>query len=77
MTYEVVKEPVFNDDGSRKGLVIVARDITSRRYAEKELTINNQAQEQINKILKASLENTSLKEFLDEVLQITITKIPT
>ena len=73
VTYEVVKEPVFNDDGSRKGLVIVARDITSRRYAEKELTINNQAQEQINKILKASLENTSLKEFLDEVLQITIT----
>ncbi|WP_134702685.1 bifunctional diguanylate cyclase/phosphodiesterase [Ammoniphilus sp. YIM 78166] len=33
-TFDVIKVPVFHADGSRKGLVIVGRDITERKRAE-------------------------------------------
>lgn len=36
-TYEVIKTPVFNQDGSRKGLVVFGRDISQRKAAEKAL----------------------------------------
>lgn len=36
-TYEVIKTPVFNQDGSRKGLVVFGRDVTQRKAAEKAL----------------------------------------
>ncbi|CAM4031295.1 EAL domain-containing protein [Paenibacillus alkaliterrae] len=32
--YDMVKVPIFNSDGSRKGLVTVGRDITERKQAE-------------------------------------------
>lgn len=34
MTFDIIKVPTFNPDGSRKGLVVVGRDITQRRKAE-------------------------------------------
>ncbi|MBI3578436.1 MAG: PAS domain S-box protein, partial [Ignavibacteriales bacterium] len=34
--FDVIKIPLFHDDGSRKGLVIVGRDITERRQADEE-----------------------------------------
>lgn len=36
---EMRKMPVFGDEGQRKGLVVIARDITERKAAEQELTI--------------------------------------
>ena len=36
-TYEVIKTPVFNEDGSRKGLVVFGRDISQRKAAEQAL----------------------------------------
>ncbi|MFH1119830.1 MAG: PAS domain S-box protein [Bacteroidota bacterium] len=33
-TYEIIKTPLFNPDGSRKGLVVFGRDITGRKTAE-------------------------------------------
>ncbi len=35
--YEVIKVPLFNDDGTRKGLVVWGRDITERKHAERDL----------------------------------------
>lgn len=35
--YDVIKVPVFNNDGSRKGLVVFGRDITDRKKAEDEI----------------------------------------
>lgn len=34
--YEIIKVPMFNADGSRKGLVVLGRDITARKKAELE-----------------------------------------
>ena len=35
--YDIIKVPVFNDDGSRNGLVVLGRDITDMKVVEKEL----------------------------------------
>ncbi|ASB49288.1 PAS domain-containing protein [Alkalitalea saponilacus] len=34
--FDVIKAPLFNVDGSRKGLVVLGRDITGRKLAEQE-----------------------------------------
>ncbi len=34
--FDIIKVPLFNPDGSRKGLVVVGRDITERKHAEAE-----------------------------------------
>lgn len=36
-TYEVIKTPLFNPDGSRRGLVVFGRDITGRKTSEQNL----------------------------------------
>ena len=36
-TFDTIKVPLFNDDGSRQGLVIIGRDITTLRQAEEQL----------------------------------------
>jgi len=38
--YEVIKNPVFNPDGTRKGLVVLGRDITERKKYEELLKEN-------------------------------------
>jgi two-component system cell cycle sensor histidine kinase/response regulator CckA len=35
--YDVIKVPLFDEDGSRRGLVVLGRDITERKAAEKAL----------------------------------------
>ncbi len=35
--YDVIKFPVFNNDGSRKGLIVIGRDITEQHAAETAL----------------------------------------
>lgn len=35
--FDVIKVPVFQEDGSRKGLVVFGRDITDRKKAEEEI----------------------------------------
>lgn len=38
--FDIIKKPNFNEDGSRKGLLVVGRDITERKKSE-ELIIEN------------------------------------
>lgn len=47
--YDVIKVPVFNDDGSRKGLVVLGRDITARKLAETKLSYQT---EFLNKVIE-------------------------
>lgn len=35
--FEVIKVPLFNENGSRKGLVVLGRDVSERKAAEKEI----------------------------------------
>jgi two-component system, sporulation sensor kinase E len=41
-TFDTIKVPLFNPDGSRKGLVIMGRDITERKEVEKLLEESQQ-----------------------------------
>lgn len=41
--FDVIKVPLFNDDNSRKGLVVFGRDITSRKEAENETRFLNES----------------------------------
>jgi len=41
LVFDVIKVPLFNTDGSRKGLVVVGRDITRRKQFERELQAAN------------------------------------
>lgn len=39
-TYDVIKVPIYKDDGDRKGLVVLGRDITDRKNSELKLIEN-------------------------------------
>ena len=39
LVFDIIKVPLFNPDGSRKGLVVVGRDITARKRAEERLNL--------------------------------------
>jgi len=41
--FDVIKVPLFNDDGSRHSLVVVGRDITERKQTEQELFQSREA----------------------------------
>ncbi len=41
-TYDVIKVPLFHPDGSRKGMVVLGRDITIRKQTEKKLLVSEQ-----------------------------------
>lgn len=36
-TFDTIKHPLFHEDGSRKGLVVIGRDITEKKIAEERL----------------------------------------
>jgi len=38
--FDVIKVPLFNDDGSRKGIIVLGRDITEKKEAEEKLQLN-------------------------------------
>ncbi|WP_307288367.1 PAS domain S-box protein [Bacillus sp. SORGH_AS_0510] len=41
-TFDTIKVPLFNSDGSRQGLVIIGRDITERKKMARELVLSQQ-----------------------------------
>ncbi|MBD1379571.1 PAS domain-containing sensor histidine kinase [Metabacillus arenae] len=42
-TFDTIKVPLFNNDGTRKGLVAIGRDITERKNTEKRLCQSQQS----------------------------------
>ena len=56
--FDIIKVPIFNEDGSRKGLVVVGRDVTERRLNEKELhELNDQL-----KVSEAKLKEINVQK---------------
>ncbi len=52
LVFEIVRVPLFHEDGRRKGLVVVGRDITKRKQAEVELEFRH--------VLLVTLQETTL-----------------
>lgn len=40
--FDTIKAPIFQPDGSRRGLVIIGRDVTDRKQAERDLALAKQ-----------------------------------
>jgi PAS domain S-box-containing protein len=52
LEYEVRKMPIFNNDGSRKALVIIGTDVTERKQSETELKQTKKMLEQSMRLAK-------------------------
>jgi diguanylate cyclase (GGDEF)-like protein/PAS domain S-box-containing protein len=59
--YDVRKFPTFNDDGSRKALVVIARDVTDLRWAERNLRVADAAIESQEAIVISDANNMILR----------------
>lgn len=46
--YDIIRIPLFNDDGTRKGLVLLGRDITERKQMEDQLKRSKEIAEAAN-----------------------------
>lgn len=60
------------EDGRLVGAVVVFKDVTERKHAEKEIKKNLQIQNILNSLLKVSLEGIPLKELLAKALDIVL-----
>ncbi|MDD3815480.1 MAG: EAL domain-containing protein [Desulfocapsaceae bacterium] len=59
--FEVHKIPLFHEDGSRKGLVVLGRDISSQKEAEEELQQHRQQESVIEQLLRIGFQDSSLQ----------------
>ncbi|WHX41608.1 PAS domain S-box protein [Mesobacillus sp. AQ2] len=56
-TFDTIKVPLFNDDGSRQGLVIIGRDISERKNVENLL---EESRQQYRSLFEYSLDIVSM-----------------
>ncbi|MDG4475318.1 EAL domain-containing protein [Thiovibrio frasassiensis] len=74
-TLDLYKIPLFHPDGSRKGLVVLGRDITASTLAQENLQQIRRQQEIIEQLLRISFSKTSLASQLSTALEL-IVEIP-
>lgn len=67
---DLYKIPLFTEDGKRKGLVVLGRDITQIKEQQTKLKILHQQQNIIQSLLLLSLKDSSLGELLEKALDI-------
>lgn len=66
--FDIIKVPIFNPDGSRKGLVVVGRDITERKAAEEAVRRRKDELERFEKaVIGRELKMIELKERIAEL----------
>ncbi|MBU0475624.1 MAG: PAS domain S-box protein [Bacteroidetes bacterium] len=65
--FDVIKVPIFETDGSRKGLVVLGRDITERKRAEEELRDREE-------FLSSIIENIPHMIFIKEAKNLTFVR---
>ncbi len=73
--FEIDKIPLFNEDGSRKGLVVLGRDITSYKQSQEELQQLRRQEDIINQLLRIGFQDSSLEAQLYKALD-TIVSLP-
>ncbi len=59
MIFDVIKVPLFNADGSRKGLIVLGRDISIRKQTERKLEYALKKAEESDRLKTAFLSNMS------------------
>ncbi|MFZ5760873.1 MAG: sensor domain-containing protein [Thermodesulfobacteriota bacterium] len=73
-TFDIIKIPLFYEDGSRRGLVVLGRDITEQKRYEKELERLNRTFAEAQRVAKIGHWLWDLKsgrvEWSDEVFRI-------
>ncbi len=57
--YDMIKIPLFFSDGTRKGLLVIGRDVTERKEAETELETTLQKAEESDRLKSAFVANMS------------------
>ena len=67
--YDVIKVPMFHADGTRRGLVVLGRDITKQVAAQAKLQKNSRHLEIVSKITQALSTSLALEDVLDIILQ--------
>lgn len=72
---DIYKIPIFHNDGSRKGLIVLGRDISSFKQAEERLQQARREQQLVESLLLVGFRNIPLEEQLSEALD-TIMAIP-
>ncbi len=68
--FDVIKVPIFKPDGSRKGLVVFGRDITSLKTTEKLLARRLHFSNALNQMAKEIIRGTSQEEILAKTIRI-------
>lgn len=67
--YDVIKVPLFKDDGSREGLVVLGRDITQQTEFQNELQRHARQLEIVNAISTALSTSLELGNLLETILR--------
>jgi PAS domain S-box-containing protein len=69
LTFDVIKSPLFHPEGSRKGLVVIGRDITASKRAQAELERSYEHMEILvaERTAELSRARNTLKTILDTV----------
>lgn len=75
-TFEILKNPLFHDDGTRKGLVVIGRDITDSVIAAKDLEEKNIKIKETNIALKVLVDHEKGKSHvIEKRIQATIKRL--
>lgn len=61
LIFDVIKEPMFNIDGTRKGLIVIGRNITEKKKAEKLLFESEEFHRRLMQTLPDIVFKTDLK----------------
>ncbi len=64
--YKIVKIPLYEQDGSRKGLLTIGRDVTDERRKEQQIHAHLQQTQQ----LQQTIEKLNLAKGINEILKI-------
>ncbi len=68
--FDVIKVPIFNEDGSRRGLVVFGRDITDQQEAEKRLQRQLHFSRALNDLARHILLESSPEKVLNATVRI-------
>ena len=66
-TFDTIKVPLFNDDGSRQGLVIIGRDITERKNVE---TLLEESRQQYRSLFEYSPDIVSMLDLNETITNL-------
>jgi hypothetical protein len=66
--FDILKIPMFEEDGTRKGLIVVGRDITERKQAEQALMKRNEELERFERaVIGREMKMIKLKKRIAEL----------